>query len=90
MKLLFAAITACALINEVNAYDRNRSLWEEWQRQREPAEMQKIEEAARRRESEHNNRMQHLERQQKIQQEEEERRNRKLEAEQYRLWLWTR
>jgi hypothetical protein len=90
MKVIFAAITACTLTSQVNAYDRNRSLGEEWQRQREPAEMQRIEEAARQRESEHNNRLQQLGRQQKIQQEEEERRKRKLEAEQYRLWLWTR
>jgi hypothetical protein len=90
MKAIFAAITVCALISQVNAYDRNRSLGEEWRGQREPAEMQRIEEAARQRESEHNNRIQQLERQQKIQQQEEEWRKRQLEVEQYRLWLWTR
>lgn len=89
MKAIFAALTACALTSPVIAYDRNRSIGEEWQQQRGTAEMQRIEDAARQRENEHNTRMQQLDRQQKIQQEENERRRRQLDQEQYRLWLWT-
>lgn len=90
MKAIFAALTACALTSHVVAYDRNRSIGEEWQQQRGTAEMQRIEEAARQRESEHSTRMQQLDRQQKIQQQENEWRQRQLELEQYRLWLWSR
>lgn len=87
MKAIFAVLTACALTSEVIAYDRNRSMGEEWQQQRGTADVQRIEEAARQRESEHNTRMQQLDRQQKIHQEESERRQRQLELEQYRIWL---
>ena len=90
MKAIFVALTACALTSEVIAYDRNRSMGEEWQQQRGTADMQRIEEAARQRESEHNTRMQQLEREQKIFREESERRQRQLELEQYRPWLWKR
>ncbi|MDQ3186366.1 MAG: hypothetical protein M3Q16_07940 [Pseudomonadota bacterium] len=90
MKAFFAALIACTLTSQVIAYDRNRSIGEEWQQQRGTAEMQRIEEAARQRESEYNNRMQQLDRQQKIQQQENEWRQRQLDLEQYRLWLWTR
>ncbi|SCY57294.1 hypothetical protein SAMN05216420_10923 [Nitrosospira sp. Nl5] len=90
MKALFAALTACALTSQAIAYDRNRSIGEEWQQQRGTAETQRIEEAARQRESEHNARMQQLDRQQKIQQQENEWRQRQLELEQNRLWLWSR
>ncbi len=90
MKVIFAVLTACALTGEVIAYDRNRSIGEEWQQQWGTTDMQRIEEAARRRESEHNTRMQQLDRQQKIYQEENERRQRQLELEQYRIWLWTK
>ena len=90
MKAISAALIACALTSQVSAYDRNRSIGEEWQRQRETAEFQRIEEAARQRESEHNNRMQQLDRQQKIHQQENEWRQRQLELEQYRLWPWKR
>lgn len=90
MKAIFAVLTACALTSEVIAYDRNRSMGEEWQQQRGTADVQRIEEAARQRESEHNTRMQQLDRQQKIHQEESERRQRQLELEQYRIWLWTK
>jgi hypothetical protein len=89
MKAIFAALIACALTSEVIAYDRNRSMGEEWQQQRGTADMQRIEEAARKRESEHNTRMQQLDRQQKIHQEESERRQKQLDLEQYRIWLWT-
>ena len=90
MKAIFVALTACALTSEVIAYDRNRSMGEEWQQQRGTADMQRMEEAARQRESEHNTRMQQLDRQQKIFQLENERRQRQLELEQYRIWLWTK
>ena len=90
MKAIFVALTACALTSEVIAYDRNRSMGEEWQQQQGTADMQRIEEAARQRESEHSTRMQQLDRQQKIHQEESERRQRQLELEQYRIWLWTK
>ena len=90
MKAMFVVLTACALTSEVIAYDRNRSMGEEWQQQRGTADMQRIEEAARQRESEHNTRMQQLEREQKIFREESERRQRQLELEQYRIWLWTK
>ncbi|SCX61788.1 hypothetical protein SAMN05720354_1295 [Nitrosospira sp. Nsp1] len=90
MKTIFAVLTACALTGEVIAYDRNRSIGEEWQLLRGTEDMQRIEEAARQRESEHNTRMQQLDRQQKIHQEESERRQKQLELEQYRIWLWTK
>ena len=90
MKTIFVVLTACALAGEVIAYDRNRSIGEEWQLLRGTADMQRIEEAARQRENEHNTRMQQLDRQQKIHQEESERRQRQLELEQYRIWLWTK
>ena len=90
MKAMFVVLTACALTSEVIAYDRNRSMGEEWQQQRGTADMQRMEEAARQRESEHNTRMQQLDRQQKIFQLENERRQRQLELEQYRIWLWTK
>lgn len=89
MKAIFAVLIACSLTSQVIAYDRNRSIGEEWQQQRGTAEMQRIEEAARQRESDHNTRMQQLDRQQKIQQEENERRRRQIDQEQFRLWLWT-
>jgi hypothetical protein len=90
MKAIFAALTAAALSSQVIAYERNRSIGEEWQQQHQTAEMQRIEQAAKQRETEHNNRMQQLDRQQKMQQQENESRQRQLELEQYRLWLWTR
>lgn len=90
MKAVFAALIACALTGQADAYDHNRSMGEEWQRQRETAEFQRIEEAARQRESDHNNRMQQLDQQLKTQQQENEWRQRQLELEQYRPWLWTR
>jgi hypothetical protein len=90
MKVIFAALSAFALTSHAQVYDRNRSIGEEWQQQRESAEMQRIDQAARQRESEHNNRMEQLEGQQKIQQQEKEWRQRQLELEQLRLWIWSR
>lgn len=90
MKVIFAALSAFALVGHAQVYDRNRSVGEEWQQQRESAEMRSIEQAAKQRESEYQNRIEQLERQQKIQQQEYERRQRQLELEQLRLWLWSR
>jgi uncharacterized protein YaiL (DUF2058 family) len=90
MKVIFAALSAFALASHAQVYDRNRSIGEEWQQQRESAEMQRIDQAAKQREREHNNRMEQLERQQKIQQQEHEWRQKQLEMEQLRLWIWSR
>lgn len=90
MKAIFVAIVAFALSSQAIAYDRNRSIGEEWQQQRGTAESQRIEEAVRQRESEHNARMQQLDRLQKARQQENEWRQRQLDVEQYRLWLWSR
>lgn len=90
MKAIFAALTVAALSTQVIAYEGNRSIGEEWQKQYETADTQRIDEAAKQREAEHNNRMRELGGQQKMQQREKEWRQRQIESEQIRLWLWSR
>ena len=89
MKTVLAAITLAVLSSYARGYDRNQSIGEEWQQRGQAGESQRIEQAARQREIEHNNRMQQLEHQQRLQRQENERRQRQLEAEQFRLWLWS-
>lgn len=90
MKTICAALSLVALSGEAMGYDYNRSMGNEWGQQRETAETQRIEEAARQREFEHKKRMQQLEDQQRMQQQENERWQRQIEAEERRLWLWGR
>lgn len=85
MKKTLAAFTLAMLSSHAAAYDAMSGIERDWQRHRDMAEMQRIDQAARYRQTELNDRMQQLERRERIERSDNEWRVRQLEAEQYRL-----